>query len=83
MPYAFAFILDPRAKLRGFSNILRLLSGLSGTDYSLYFSCVKSELSTMFLVKLEGSTVHRTKNLKMHLKGFILMTLRPGHLFLL
>jgi hypothetical protein len=28
------------------------------------------------LVKLEGSTVHRTKNLKMHLKDFILMTLR-------
>jgi hypothetical protein len=48
MIYAFAFILDPRAKLRGFSNILRLLSGLSGTDYSLYYTCVKSELSTMF-----------------------------------
>jgi hypothetical protein len=48
MLYAFAFILDPRAKLRGFSNILRLLSGLSGTDYSLYYTCVKSELSTMF-----------------------------------
>lgn len=42
MLYAFAFILDPRAKLRGFSNILRILSGLYGTDYSLYFSCVKS-----------------------------------------
>jgi hypothetical protein len=48
MLYAFAFILDPRAKLRGFSNILRLLSGLSSTDYSLYYTCVKSELSTMF-----------------------------------
>jgi hypothetical protein len=48
MLYAFAFILDPRAKLRGFSNILRILSGLSVTDYSLYFTCVKSELSTMF-----------------------------------
>jgi hypothetical protein len=48
MLYAFAFILDPRAKLRGFSNILRLLSGLSGSDYSLYYTCVKSELSTMF-----------------------------------
>jgi hypothetical protein len=48
MLYAFAFILDPRAKLRGFSNILRLLSRLSGTDYSLYYTCVESELSTMF-----------------------------------
>jgi hypothetical protein len=46
--YAFAFMLDPRAKLRGFSNILRLLYGLSSTDYSLYYTFVKSELSTMF-----------------------------------
>jgi hypothetical protein len=29
-------------------------------------------------VKLEGSTVHRTKNLKMHLKDFVLMTLRAA-----
>jgi hypothetical protein len=43
MLYAFAFVLDPRAKLRGFSNILILLSGLSGTDYSLYYSCMKSD----------------------------------------
>ena len=48
MLYAFAFILYPRAKLRGFSNILRLLSRQSGTDYSLYYTCVKSELFTMF-----------------------------------
>jgi hypothetical protein len=48
MLYAFAFVLDPRAKLRGFSNILRILSGICGTDYSLYFSCVKNELSKMF-----------------------------------
>jgi hypothetical protein len=27
-------------------------------------------------VKLEGSTVHMTKNLNMHLKDFTLMTLR-------
>jgi hypothetical protein len=48
MLYAFAFVLDPRAKLRGFNNILRILSSLCGTDYSLYFSCVKNDLSTMF-----------------------------------
>jgi hypothetical protein len=46
--YAFAFMLDPRAKLRGFGNILRLLYGLSSTDYSLYYTFVKTELSTMF-----------------------------------
>jgi hypothetical protein len=43
MLYAFAFVLDPKAKLRGFSNILILLSGLSGTDYSPYYSCMKSD----------------------------------------
>jgi hypothetical protein len=32
----------------GTSYILRLLFGLSGTNYSLYYTCVKSELSIMF-----------------------------------
>lgn len=48
MLYAFAFILDPRAKIRGFHNNLRILSGLTGTDYSTFYSNVKSELSVMF-----------------------------------
>jgi hypothetical protein len=48
MLYAFAFILDPRAKMRGFHNILRILSGLTGTDYSAFFSIVRSELTAMF-----------------------------------
>jgi hypothetical protein len=32
MFYAFIFILDPKAKLRDFSNILRILSSLTGID---------------------------------------------------
>jgi hypothetical protein len=42
MLYAFAFILDPRAKMRDFHNILRILSGLTGIDYSAFFSIVRS-----------------------------------------
>jgi hypothetical protein len=67
MLYAFAFILDPRAKLRDFSNILRLLSGLSGTDYSLYYTCVKSELSTMFNKYYRRFGPARTVNRPIHL----------------
>jgi hypothetical protein len=48
MLYAFTFILDPKAKLRGFNNILRFLSRLFGTDYLVYFSFVRHELTIMF-----------------------------------
>jgi hypothetical protein len=36
--YAFAFILDPRAKLRGFNNVLVLLAQITSTDYSPYLN---------------------------------------------
>jgi hypothetical protein len=32
--YSFAFILDPRAKMRGFHKLLFRLSSLNGTNYS-------------------------------------------------
>jgi hypothetical protein len=48
MLYAFAFILDPRAKIKGFHNILRILSSLTGTDYSTFYSNVRSELIAMY-----------------------------------
>jgi hypothetical protein len=49
MLYAFAFKLDPKAKMRGFHNILRILSGLTGTDYySTFFSVAIFELTAMF-----------------------------------
>jgi hypothetical protein len=38
MLYVFAFILDPRAKMKGFSNVFRLLSQLNGNDYSYYLT---------------------------------------------
>ena len=46
--YSVAFILNPRAKLRGFNNVLLLLSKLTGTDYSAYFTEVRAKLTTMF-----------------------------------
>ena len=46
--YSIAFILDPRAKLRGFNNVLMLLAKLTDTDYSAYFTEVRAELATMF-----------------------------------
>jgi hypothetical protein len=46
--YYVALILDPRAKLRDFNNVLLLLVKSTGTDYSAYFTEVRVELATMF-----------------------------------
>ena len=46
--YSFAFILDPRAKIRGFHNVLQLLAHTICTDYSTYFSEVRTELYKLF-----------------------------------
>jgi hypothetical protein len=46
--YYFAFILDPRAKLRGFHNVLQLLSQAIGVDYSSYFTLVRNELYKLY-----------------------------------
>ena len=42
--YSYAFILDPRAKMKGFFNVLQLLANTAGASYSLYYAEVKSEL---------------------------------------
>jgi tRNA uridine 5-carbamoylmethylation protein Kti12 len=46
--YSFAFVLDPRAKIRCFSNALQVLSRFVTTDYSEYFNVIRSELTNMF-----------------------------------
>ena len=46
--YSIAFIMDPRAKVRGFSKALVVLSNLTGTDYSSYLTEVRAQLSSMF-----------------------------------
>ena len=46
--YSIAFIMDPRAKVRGFSKALVVLSNLTDIDYSSYLTEVRAQLSSMF-----------------------------------
>jgi hypothetical protein len=46
--YAFAFILDLRAKMKCFTNVLSHLSHFNGKDYSLYLTEVKDELNDIY-----------------------------------
>ena len=48
MLYSIAFIMDPRAKIRGFNKALSLLYNLSGINYSPYLTEVRAQLSSMF-----------------------------------
>jgi hypothetical protein len=42
--YFYAFILDPRAKLNGFTS----MSSIMNRDYSAYYQHVKTELGNLF-----------------------------------
>jgi hypothetical protein len=46
--YSYAFILDPRTKMKGFFNVLELLAEYTGASYSRYYGDVKDELYKMF-----------------------------------
>ncbi|WVZ74217.1 hypothetical protein U9M48_022429 [Paspalum notatum var. saurae] len=46
--YAVAFILDPRAKMRGFNRLLVRLSNLFGKDYSRFPIDVRTKLTKVF-----------------------------------
>jgi hypothetical protein len=46
--YSYAFILDPRAKMKGFFNVLELLVEHTGCTYSSYYAHVKTELYKLF-----------------------------------
>jgi hypothetical protein len=48
MLYSFAFVLDPRAKLRGFHKTLSIISNLTDNDYANYYDSVWSELTAVF-----------------------------------
>jgi hypothetical protein len=48
--YAFAFILDPRAKMRGFHKFLRRLFSLTVTDYITFPSTIRTKLSKMHII---------------------------------
>jgi len=47
--YSYAFILDPRAKMKGFFNVLELLGKATGCIYSVYYGDVKDELYRLFV----------------------------------
>jgi hypothetical protein len=40
--YSYVFILDARAKMRGFFRVLKLLADYTGCEYSSYYADVKS-----------------------------------------
>ena len=46
--YSYAFILDPRAQMRGFFNVLQLLGEYTGSEYSSYYADIKTELYKLF-----------------------------------
>ena len=46
--YGFIFILDPRAKLSGFGNVVSLLIISVNEDYPTYFTGVCDKLSEIF-----------------------------------
>ena len=48
MLYSFAFILDPRGKLKCFSKILKLLGKFLGVDYSSYLTEVRAQLNIIY-----------------------------------
>jgi hypothetical protein len=46
--YSFAFILDPRAKMKGFNRVLRRLGNLTGTDYTTYQLGTRARLTNVY-----------------------------------
>jgi hypothetical protein len=48
MLYSFAFILDPRGKIKGLFNILQILQEKIGCNYSSYYADVKTKIFKLF-----------------------------------
>jgi hypothetical protein len=46
--YSFAFILDPRAKMKGFSRVLRRLMNLTSTYYAAYQVTTRARLTDAY-----------------------------------
>jgi hypothetical protein len=62
MLYSFAFILDPRAKMRGFHKALTLISNLTSNDYANYYDFVHAEFADVFIkydLMFGGQVSHR------------------------
>jgi hypothetical protein len=70
MLYSFAFVLDPRAKLRGFHKALSIISNLTDNDYANYYDSIRSELTTIFTkydLMFGGQVSHQKQ---VHVAGF-------------
>jgi hypothetical protein len=62
MLYSFAFVLDPRAKMRGFHKELTLISNLTSTDYANYYESVRAQLTavlTNYDLRFDGQNPHQ------------------------
>ena len=46
--YSFAFILNPRAKMKGFNRVLRRLGNLTSTDYTTYQLGTRARLTDVY-----------------------------------
>jgi hypothetical protein len=49
MLYSFIYVLDPRAKMRGFHKAPTLISNLTSTDYANYYEYVRGQLTVIFI----------------------------------
>jgi len=66
--YSYAFILDPRAKMRGFFRLLEVHAQSTGATYSSYYAGFQYELYTLFtkyeLVQLGPKEFHNHQLLR-------------------
>jgi len=71
--YSFAFILDPRAKMKGFNRVLRRLGNLTSTDYTTYQLGTRARLTDVYnkheekygVVRLRRTVPHNLSGKKM------------------
>jgi hypothetical protein len=62
MLHSFAFVIDPRAKMRGYHKALTLISNLTSTDYANYYESVRAQLTIVFTnydLRFGGQNPHR------------------------
>jgi hypothetical protein len=46
--YSYAFILDPRAKLNGFTKAIQCMCAIVNRDYTTYYRHVKTKIGNLF-----------------------------------
>lgn len=71
MLYSFAFILDPIAKMKGFSRVLRRLDNLTSIDYTTYQVGTRARLTDVYnkSEKKYGGVVRLSRTVPPNLSG--------------